>query len=114
MSCCYSQNVLFIALLPYDAVVDLSEGIIVTKFVVLGWRRWELADVLHRFNNKINNNESKVSVPHGLVHQHKQNNNINSPGLVLSRPSLAPLLLLSFRSSSVGLKNCVWRRCHSL
>ncbi len=45
MSCCYSLNVLFIALLPDDAVVDLSEGIIVTKFVVRGRRRWELADV---------------------------------------------------------------------
>ncbi len=36
-----------------------------------------------------------------------------SPGLVLSRLPLSSLLLLSFRSSSVGLETGEWCRCHS-
>ncbi len=36
------------------------------------------------------------------------------PGLDLSRLALSSLLLLSFRSSSVGLETGEWRRCRSL
>uniref|UniRef100_A0A671KWC5 Ess-2 splicing factor homolog n=1 Tax=Sinocyclocheilus anshuiensis TaxID=1608454 RepID=A0A671KWC5_9TELE len=36
------------------------------------------------------------------------------PGLVLSRPTLSSLLLLSFWSSSVGLETGEWRRCRAL
>ncbi len=37
-----------------------------------------------------------------------------NPGLVLSRLPLSSLLLLSFRSSSVGLETGEWCRCRSL
>ncbi len=82
---------------------------IVTKFVDReeggGNRR-----TFKKFNNK-STTQSKAAAPHGRLPHTTQ---IKNPGLVLSPLPLSSLLLLSFRSSSVGLETGEWRRCRSL